>query len=205
VATRPQYKKDPTTSLPANPQTHYDFFPTTLPKGYPPAGDFSIDLRSLKQEFLQLQAQAHPDLHPPELKSKAEALSSRINEAYKTLQDPLRRAQYILSLNGHGDIEANLEGVGMFGSEEGADNELLMVVMEAREAIEEANSEEDLETIREDNQERIEESKTILEAAMDKEDWEAVKAECVKLRYWMNIKQTVAEWEAGKGVPNLQH
>jgi molecular chaperone HscB len=80
------------------PQTHYEFFPKTLPRGPPPSGPFHIDTRELRKEFLQLQAVAHPDRHPAHLKSRAEGTSARINEAYKTLQNPLLRTQYLLSL-----------------------------------------------------------------------------------------------------------
>ena len=202
---RAQAQKAAPADFPTNPQSHYEYFPTTLPDGAPPAGTFKVDLKALRKEFLQLQARAHPDLHPAEFKSKAEALSARINEAYKTLQDPLRRALHILSINGQGDVDAELEGVGMFGAEEGQDKELLMVVMEAREVIEEAADESELDEIRTENDARIEESVGVLENATKEEDWEQVKNECVRLRYWMNIKQTLGEWEAGKGVPNVSH
>ena len=202
---RTQSQNAAAAEFPTNPQSHYEYFPTTLPDGPPPAGTFRVDLKALRKEFLQLQARAHPDLHPPEFKTKAEALSSRVNEAYKTLQDPLRRALHILSVNGQGDVDAELEGVGMFGAEEGQDKELLMIVMEAREVIEEAADESELDEIKTENDARIEESAGVLEQATKKEDWEQVKKECVRLRYWMNIKQTLGEWEAGKAVPNVSH
>ena len=202
---RAQSSKAAPADFPTNPQSHYDYFPSTLPDGPPPAGTFKVDLKALRKEFLQLQARAHPDLHPPEFKTKAEALSSRVNEAYKTLQDPLRRALHILSINGQGDVDAELEGVGMFGAEEGQDKELLMVVMEAREVIEEAADESELDEIKMENDARIDESVGVLEKASREEDWEQVKKECVRLRYWMNIKQTLGEWEPGKGVPNVSH
>jgi len=208
ISTSASYAQAPKAApadFPTNPQSHYDYFPSTSPDGPPPAGTFSVDLKALRKEFLQLQARAHPDLHPAEFKSKAEALSARVNEAYKTLQDPLRRALHILSINGQGDVDAELEGVGMFGAEEGQDKELLMVVMEAREVIEEAADESELDEIKTENDGRIEESVGVLEKASKEEDWEQVKKECVRLRYWMNIKQTLGEWEPGKGVPNVSH
>lgn len=188
-------------ALPSNPQTHYEYFPSTLPSGPPPAGPFTLDLRALRREFLQLQARAHPDLHPPELKHKAEALSSRINDAYKTLQDPLRRAVYILSLNGV-DVESEAERESL-GDAQG-DQELLMVVLEARELIEEAQEEQELEGLKQENDERIAESVEVLEKGMAESDWMGCKAECARLRYWMNIKQSIEEWEPGKPVM-LQH
>jgi molecular chaperone HscB len=178
------------------PQTHYSFFPQAIPEGPPPRGCFSIDLESLKKEFLQLQGKAHPDLHPPENKNKAQALSSRINEAYKTLQSPLLRAQYLLSLRGIEVAEDETAKV--------EDPELLMEVLDARERIEEAESEEDLVDMKKENDARIEESVKILEDAFANDNMEAAKAEAVRLRYWINIGDSLHAWEKGKPVV-LQH
>ncbi|KAK7191929.1 hypothetical protein DPSP01_013351 [Paraphaeosphaeria sporulosa] len=178
------------------PETHFDFFPTAIPHGPPPTGHFTIDITALKREFLQLQARAHPDLHPPESKNKAQALSARINEAYKTLQNPLLRAQYLLSLRGIEVAEDEAATVD--------DPELLMEVLEARERIEEAESEEELVKMKAENDERIAESVRILEGAFKQDDVESAKGEAVKLRYWINIKEGLDSWEKGKPVV-LEH
>lgn len=162
------------------PQTHYDFFPNTFPNGPPPKSPFTPDLRQLRQEFLQLQAKTHPDLAAQDQKRQAEALSMRVNEAYKTLQDPLRRARYLLSLRGI-DVEddsAKLE-----------ENELLMEVMEAREAVEEVENEEQLVDIREENNEKIDASVRVLSEAFADGDMDRAAQEAVRLRYWVNIEE----------------
>ncbi|KAK4996886.1 molecular chaperone [Elasticomyces elasticus] len=174
------------------PQTHYEFFPISLAAGPPPQGPFEIDLKALRQEFLQLQSKAHPDLHPADQKRRAEALSSRINEAYKTLQDPLRRAQYLLSLRGLDVAEDETAKVD--------DPDLLMEVLETRETIEEAETEDDLLPLKEINEGRIEQSGKVLEEAFGKDDLERAKEEAVKLRYWVNIKESLVAWEKGKPV-----
>lgn len=143
-----------------------------------------------------MQAKAHPDLAPAGQKRQAEALSSRINEAYKTLQDPLKRAQYLLSLQGI-DVEdesAKLE-----------ENALLMEVMEAREAVEETESEEELSTLRGENNERIAESVSVLEQAFANAQWDAAAQEAIRLRYWMNIEESIQGWEKGKGGGIIHH
>ncbi|KAK0370757.1 Fe-S protein assembly co-chaperone HscB [Colletotrichum limetticola] len=178
------------------PKTHYDFFPITLPDGPPPKGHFPIDQRALRREFLRLQAKAHPDMHPAELKTRAEATSARINEAYKTLSNPLLRAQYLLSLRGV-DV-ANDETLKV------EDPELLMVVLEAREEIEEATAESELEGQREANDGRIRASEEVLETAFRHDDIETAKREAVNLRYWVNIQESLNNWEAGKPIV-LQH
>lgn len=181
---------------PAASQTHYSFFPKALPAGPPPNAPFTIDLSALKREFLQLQARAHPDMHPQTDKKRAEALSARINEAYKTLQNPLLRAQYLLSLKGIEIAEDETAKV--------EDPELLMEVLEAREQIEEAESEEDLVEMKNINDERIRASEDVLETAFKEDDIELAKSEAVKLRYWINIKESIDNWERGKPVV-LQH
>ncbi|KAI0141422.1 Fe-S protein assembly co-chaperone HscB [Pestalotiopsis sp. NC0098] len=184
-------------SSPATPQTHYDFFPQTLPTGPPPAGPFSIDVRALRREFLALQGQAHPDLHPPAMKSRAEATSARINEAFRTLANPLARAQYLLQLQHGLDVAAD-------ETAKVEDPELLMEVLEAREQIEEAQDEAELAPLREANAERENESVALLEDAFAKADLEAAVRECVKLRYWVNIRESIDNWERGKPVV-LEH
>ncbi|KAK4034064.1 HSCB C-terminal oligomerization domain-containing protein [Parachaetomium inaequale] len=214
-----------TTSPPSPPSpsaipTYYALFPETLPNGPPPTGKFPIDLRALRTEFLRLQAASHPDFHhsasqqpspsPSETNNnnntkspariRAEATSSLINAAYKTLSSPLLRAQYLLR---------EQHGVDLEGDEAGAhtgapDPELLMTVLEAREVMEEAETEADLEEVRVANEERIDESEQKLGEALEKGDVQGAKEEAVRLRYWVNIREGVRGWERGRPLV-LQH
>ncbi|KAI4141620.1 MAG: hypothetical protein LQ340_007587 [Diploschistes diacapsis] len=174
------------------PQSHYDLFPSTLQAGPPPDGPFAIDTRKLRNEFLQLQAKAHPDLHQGSDKARAEGLSSLINEAYKTLQSPLLRAQYLLSLRGIDVAEDETAKV--------EDPELLMEVLEVRETIEGAQSEEELLPLKKTNEKRIEGSVAVLGMAFREDDLVRAKEEAVRLRYWANIKESLDAWEKGKPV-----
>ncbi|KAI2472788.1 Co-chaperone Hsc20 [Annulohypoxylon bovei var. microspora] len=178
-------------------KSHYDLFPQTLPAGPPPAGPFAIDVRALRREFLTLQATAHPDLAPPgATKRRAEAVSARINEAYRTLAHPLLRAQHLLHLQGL-DV-ANEETARV------EDPALLMLVLDTREAIEEALSEDELEPLRVDNEVRIEESEERLADLFAGSDTQGAREEVVRLRYWTNIRETIRNWERGKPIV-LQH
>ncbi|KAI0206252.1 Co-chaperone Hsc20 [Astrocystis sublimbata] len=182
--------------LPKTLPTHYEFFPETLPDGPPPRGRFRIDVRALRREFLRLQAGAHPDLHPPEMKARAQATSARINEAFTTLENPLLRAQYLLSLRGcdvAGDETAKVE-----------DPELLMLVLETRESIEEAEDEADLEGPRLENEARIADAVDVLQELFAQDDLEAAKPVIVQLRYWVNIRESMNNWEKGKPIV-LEH
>lgn len=64
-----------------------------------------------------------------------------MNNANRTLADPLQRAQYILTR----------QGVPAQGEDTLEDPELLMEVMELREEIENAESQEDVDRVKEEN------------------------------------------------------
>ena len=190
------------------PPRFYALFPETLPAGPPPSGPFHIDVRALRREFLRLQATVHPDFHhaasgPSQTQAaslaRAEATSALINDAYKTLSSPLMRAQYLLR---------EVHGADLAGDEAGsvaeADPDLLMLVMDAREAIEEAETDEDIAQLRNLNENRIKASVDGLERAFREDDIPAAKAEAIRLRYWENIKESLHNWESGKPVV-LQH
>ncbi|KAI1485785.1 Co-chaperone Hsc20 [Biscogniauxia mediterranea] len=192
-----QEKTATTTATATVPRSHYDFFPKTLPAGPPPRGPFAIDTRELRREFLALQGSAHPDLHPAHLKGRAEAASARINEAYRALEGSLSRAQHVLALRGAADAAAD-EAAKV------EDPELLMLVLETREAIEEARDEAELEPIRQENERRVRESEDVLERAFAEDDLKRAAREVVRLRYWVNIRECIRNWERGKPVV-LEH
>ncbi|TWU77809.1 hypothetical protein ED733_001077 [Metarhizium rileyi] len=177
-------------------QTLYSLFPETLPDGPPPNGHFPIDRRSLRGEFLRLQSRFHPDLHPPSSKAQAAATSAALNNAYKTLSNPLLRAQYLLSLQGV-DV-ANDETLKV------EEPELLALVLEAHETIEGAACPADLHALSADNEERISQSEHVLETAFREHDLDRAKKEAVRLRYWVNVRDALSDWEEGKPAI-LQH
>ncbi|EPE05948.1 fe-s protein assembly co-chaperone [Ophiostoma piceae UAMH 11346] len=181
----------------------YKLFPKTLPHGAPPAGPFQIDTRALHREFLQLQAAAHPDFHhaagsksSSKNKARAEALSSMINEAYRTLSSPLQRAQYLLKSKYGVDLTGD-EATLMGGPSEA---DLLMEVMEVREQIEWASREEELEPIRAANDERMAESEAVLAAAFAADDADMARHEAIRLRYWVNVDEALKNWGEAAGV-----
>lgn len=175
--------------LKKKPKSHYEFFPKSIPNGPPPAGSFVVDLSTLKSEFLQLQALAHPDRLPPESRSAAQGLSAIINEAYKTLQSPLKRAEYLLEVRG---ARAQADEEHVLGQAEG-DEEILMEVMEAREAAEEAESEEEICNLRAENQRKIDDVVMRLEEAFKKDDLILAKREAVRLSYWIGVEDRLRE------------
>ncbi len=62
-----------------------------------------IDLAALEKTFYAQSRKLHPDRfasRPPEEQQAALAASSRLNDAYRTLRDPILRTEYLLSLQG---------------------------------------------------------------------------------------------------------
>lgn len=128
----------------------------------PTDNPFKIDDKQLVRRFRKLQQTVHPDawsakgevcasrnqsriswsdraLYTAQAESSAAAsLSSLVNHAFKTLQSPVLRAEYIL----------REQGIDLAESEQTLeDPELLMEVMESREALDEATSQEQVDVI----------------------------------------------------------
>ena len=63
----------------------------------------SLSLDSLQQRYYELSRQLHPDrfmTKPEAERERALEMSSALNDAYRTLKDPVKRAQYVLSQEG---------------------------------------------------------------------------------------------------------
>jgi molecular chaperone HscB len=97
----------------------------------PPGGDYysvfglkprlNLDLKSLEHEFHRLSRRLHPDhFARAEDKEKEWSLADTafLNDAYRTLKDPLRRTQYLLKLTGEvtGAKADPDEGLAQFAS-----------------------------------------------------------------------------------------
>lgn len=183
----------------------YTIFPKTLPGGPPPGSPFAINIADLRREFLQLQGITHPDKYPAgPAKQRAEALSARINEAYRTLVDPLLRAQYLLR-EMHGiDVTAE-DGA----SKHALDPETLMEVMEVQETIEEVGADPAAEgtiaQLKKENDARVEDCVKTLGEAFDRGDLETARQECVRLRFWYSVGEGLREWEPGHTEIRLVH
>lgn len=195
---------------------YYTLFPKTIPHGPPqktsPLPDssqlsdrdpsratFYINPRDLRKEFLQLQSRHHPDKYPAGSVAhrRAYALSTLLNNAYRTLADPLLRAQYLLQM---------LYGIDVTNEDNSAhpsDPETLMLVMEAQEELEKASGEDGhlvVQRLREENKARIRESEKVLESAFQAGDAERARDESVKLKYWRSLEGGLQDWEPGKEV-----
>jgi molecular chaperone HscB len=64
---------------------------------------FRVDFDTLERAYRTLQSDVHPDRHAAggdAEKRLALQASARVNEAYRALQDPVARAEYLLHLRG---------------------------------------------------------------------------------------------------------
>jgi molecular chaperone HscB len=97
---------------------------------------FSVDPAAVEREYLARSRTVHPDFHS--LGSLAEQrasleLTAALNEAYLTLKDPVRRAEYLLTLLGGPTAQ----------QEKNLDQAFLMDMLDLRERIEGARASAD--------------------------------------------------------------
>jgi len=108
--------------------------------------EFALDAAVLEQRTRDLQRRLHPDrfaLKSAEERRASLARATDVNEAYRTLKDPARRAAYLLGLRGVAlPAESTREG-------RAADPELLMEVLELRESLDDAKRAKDLARVEE--------------------------------------------------------
>ncbi len=185
----------------------YALFPDTLPAGPPLWGPFRSTPGRCDASFfaskppcipISTTAASGQSESQATALARAEATSALINDAYRTLSSPLMRAQYPLrEMHGSTWLATRLAMAE-------ADPGLLMLVLEAREAIEEAQNEDDLVELRRTNDVRIQESEEGLGRAFQNGDIQGAKTEAIRLRYWQNIKESLDNWESGNRVV-LQH
>lgn len=101
---------------------------------------FDIDQVKLRSSFRAISRNIHPDRfsgQSNEMVSMATRLSAEVNESYATLENPVRRANYMLELAG-GPSAVEVRDVP---------GNLLVEVMMLREEIEEATDEKDQESL----------------------------------------------------------
>jgi molecular chaperone HscB len=110
---------------------------------------FTLDLNALSQVYQNLQKTVHPDnfAHASEQEQLLSVQkSAQINDAYQVLKDPLKRAEYLLTLRGV-DMPNEQHTFG--------DTAFLMRQMELREMLEEVQQASDIESALETAQKEL--------------------------------------------------
>ena len=65
------------------------------------SSEFDVDLNLLEEKFQHIASELHPDFYlnsTPQEKRLSERASTLLNQAYDTLKDPFKRADYLMSL-----------------------------------------------------------------------------------------------------------
>ena len=170
---------------------------------------FSIDSKAMELSMKNLQKMLHPDKFSSgatsssasgggdgdKEKEYSEEISARVNEAYGKLRDPLSRAKYLFGLKSGAAYDAE-EKEGEETREE-VPPELLFLVMEVREAIEDADGDaEELMKLKGENEERMEEAKRRVGEAFDEDavfDEDKARKAIVELTYFERIRKELIE------------
>jgi molecular chaperone HscB len=108
---------------------HFELF------GLAPA--FALEGEALERSYREIQSKVHPDrfAHAGDAERRASLQwTTRVNEAYRTLKDPVQRARHLLELQGV-DVA--------FETNTAMPPEFLMQQMELRESLEDATAKKD--------------------------------------------------------------
>jgi molecular chaperone HscB len=139
---------------------------------------FDIDEEALEKAYFAKQRLHHPDkiaMSDKAARAKAVQVSMQLNDAYETLKNPLKRAEYLLI--SHQVIAANDHATI-------SDPALLMQMMALREQMDEAaNNPHDLLQCLEDTQKLAQQSLASLQSAFSAEDFSAAKTAYLQLQY----------------------
>lgn len=148
---------------------------------------FEVDLQDLESRWKERAAAVHPDRFASASEAEkrvAMQWSASINEAYRVLRDPLKRAQYLCELAGH--PTENQPNVAM-------DMAFLTQQMQWREALEEIRAERDhaaLQALAEEIQadRRLRQAQT--GEIIGQEQWDEVVK---RLHEWMFVEKFLQE------------
>ncbi|KAL6644100.1 hypothetical protein ACP70R_018866 [Stipagrostis hirtigluma subsp. patula] len=139
--------------------------------------EYNIKDKSLEGMYKDWQKKLHPDLvHTKTEKERAFAAeqSALVIDAYRTLSRPLSRALYLLQLEGiHVDEEKTIN-----------DPELLMEMMEIREAVSDASDSQTLEKIKSQINRKLEIWSNSFKEAFDKRDFDGAVEATQRMRYY---------------------
>ena len=105
---------------------------------------YALDLEHLDSAYRDIQSRIHPDRYASAGDAERRAsmeLTTRVNEAYRTLKSPVQRGRYVLELNG---VDTGFE------TNTAMPPEFLMEQIELREKLEEARDAATLDVIRKD-------------------------------------------------------
>ncbi|MDX1974916.1 MAG: Fe-S protein assembly co-chaperone HscB [Rickettsiales bacterium] len=149
---------------------------------------FDMDLPALEQAYFKAQQQFHPDRFVgklPEERTQAAQQSADINQAYQTLKNPLKRAQYLLKQ----------QAVFVGGEQDTVKPtaELLMETMGWRETLEEADSLDKVRELENLLNQAHQSSLNAISVAYQVQDWQNMAHQSLRLGYVIKTRDEVAK------------
>ena len=151
-----------------------------------------IDALALERAYRELQREIHPDRYagaPDHDKRLALQASARVNEAYRTLCDPVGRAEYLLRLRG---IDATAE------TDTQLPVDFLMRQLERREAADQAHSAHDgaaLEVLIAELRRDAGALSSGIEDVLDGDDRDAARVRVRELRFLAKLESDLREMQ----------
>ena len=147
-----------------------------------------VDLRKVEDNMRALQRRLHPDKFAQtseDERLKAEEASSRVNACYAVVKDPLLRANAAITL------ETGRNVLAEESDQSKIDMDLLMEVMDTREAIEAAENPETLENLKNINNDNMRKTHTRLIDAYEQHDFQQAADELLRLQYYSKIRTEI--------------
>lgn len=139
---------------------------------------FALDVERLEAAYREIQSKVHPDrfVHAGDAERRASMqMTTRVNEAYRTLKSPVQRAKYLLELNG---VDVGFE------TNTAMPREFLMQQMEIRERLEEARDTVALDLLQKDLEVQARNIENRIEEEIDgKQDFTAARELVRKLMF----------------------
>ena len=147
---------------------------------------FEVDGEPLERSYREIQSRVHPDRFANAGDAERRASlqwTTRVNEAYRTLKDPVQRAKHLLELQGV-DVA--------FETNTAMPADFLMQQMELREALEEARQPSSLDSIREQLRDsRLSLEKEIAQAIDGRKDYQAAANLVRKLQFLQRLDEEI--------------
>lgn len=147
---------------------------------------FEVDGEALERAYREIQSRVHPDrfAHAGDAERRASLQwTTRVNEAHRTLKDPVQRAKHLLELRGV-DVA--------FETNTAMPADFLMQQMELREALEEAGDASSLDSLRQqlrDSRSSLE--KEIAEAIDARKDYQGAANLVRKLQFLQRLDEEI--------------
>lgn len=154
---------------------------------------FIVDAASLSTRYQELQRQFHPDRYataPDSERLQSIQQAATINDAYQTLKNPLKRAEYLLSIKG---IDVTNEQQTMH------DTVFLMEQLELREELDtiarKLNADSALIGFSQQVEKMAQQRNQQLIKQLDEENWQTAADTVRKLRFLDKLQQQVEQLE----------